>query len=231
MTLLMEFFKQLRRLVVAIRATSQRIDKFTNLVKKMKLDELDDAMDEQEYNDLLELIQAMPDGVLPILDVVTRWSSTYLFIKRALRLFPALEKMSQKSEFIANQILPEDKKKIEEAFAFLKPFAESTKFIEAARYPTITMVVPLFNKLLDFTEDWKNNKDKSDLSREGAARAFDKLAKYYEKVAALLMAATFMDPRCKLKYFEVNGWEQGSETTNSTTSTEENLIESRVMPA
>ena len=47
----------------------------------MKLDEVDDAMDEQEYNDLLELIQAMPDGVLPIWKVVFRWSSTYLLSK------------------------------------------------------------------------------------------------------------------------------------------------------
>ncbi len=74
----------------------------------------------------------MPDGVLPILDVVTCWSSTYLFIKRALKLRPALEKMSQKAEFIVNQMFATDWALQEEVFYFLKPFAESTKNIEGS---------------------------------------------------------------------------------------------------
>ena len=84
-----------------------------------------------------------------------------------------------------------------------------------------------FNKLLDFVEHLNNDNTKYALSREGATLSFEKLAKYYDLAVAMLMTETFMDPCCKLKYFEANEWNEGGKLNDAT---DVNLVDNRVFP-
>ncbi|KZS00233.1 Uncharacterized protein APZ42_003555, partial [Daphnia magna] len=68
----------------------------------------------------------------------------------------------------------------------------------------------------------------------GSAAGLDKLANYYDKASPIVMVATFLDPRCKLEYFETHGWNCGGENDNSFAQLDADnvdLFSSRVKPA
>ena len=123
---------------------------------------------------------------------------------------------------------------LQEVFDFLESFALITTYIEATSYPTLSLVVPLYNKLLNLLEDVKLDRSKHQLIRKGASAGLDKLSNYYDKASPVIMVATFLDPRCKLEYFENHGWNCGGENDNSFTQLDADnvdLISSRVKPA
>ncbi|KZR97725.1 Uncharacterized protein APZ42_007241, partial [Daphnia magna] len=89
----------------------------------------------------------------------------------------------------------------------------------------------MYNKLLDLLEKVSTDRRKHPLIQKGAQAGLRKLSSYYDKSSPLVMTATFMDPRCKINYFLVNGWNVGAELTNSYSSLDEDLISTRVKPA
>ncbi|KAK4017339.1 hypothetical protein OUZ56_032286 [Daphnia magna] len=112
-----------------------------------------------------------------------------------------------------------------------KDFAVLTTYVEVSQYPTLSLVVPMYNRLLDQLEEASRDHSKHPLLVQGAAAGFAKLSSYYNKAFPLVMAATFVDPRCKMKYFIDNGWSTGGGTYDAYIGTDENLIISRVKPA
>ncbi len=120
--------------------------------------------------------------------------------------------------------------KLRDLVTFLEEFAQVTTYIEGSEYPTLSLVVPMYNQLLDLLEDVSRDKKKNPLVVQGAAAGLQKLFAYY-KSSPLVMAATFMDPRCKMQYFVDHGWNSGGQTTDAFSDLEEDLISARVKPA
>lgn len=149
-------------------------------------------------------------------------------IQRALKLRKALDLYCYvEKDFRSFLISEEDWKLINETAEFLEPFADITKHIEGFKHATLSSVVPLYNKLLDFSEDWNKNRDKNEITVEAAKAAFSKLDEYYTKTQEINVVATILDSRHKLKYFESNGWDQAHQDYGCSDT---NLIESRVKP-
>lgn len=166
-------------------------------------------------------------NLIPQLDVPTRWSSCYFMIERALKLQKGLDHVAANLKELRQFELQEDDwKRLQEVLCFLKPFAETTRHIEGFKYPTLSSVIPLYNKLLDNVEDWRADKSKAAEIQKAAELVFDKLMKYYEKTTPIYLLATVLDPRLKLMYFKGHGWEIGDEQSGG-----ENLIETRILPA
>ena len=165
---------QLHSLAVEIRRTPKRMAKFKAICKQI-------AREEGEEGGC--------DDVLPILDVPTRWSSTFEMIIRGLRIMKALTRMAALPEnnMRDKELSEEDWKLLKLVSEFLNPFAQVTKVMEGSKYTTLSGVVPLFNKLLNHAEDWSVKPRISDLIRKGASSAFEKLNKYYQKVRCLLL--------------------------------------------
>ncbi len=101
---------------------------------------------------------------------------------------------------------------MDEFSRFLKEFYTVTTFIEGSKYPTLSSVVPLYNSLLVFLENWAANEKNSAETRAGASAAIDKLSEYYNKLSPTYLVASVLDPRIKLHYFKKNGWDVGDDS-------------------
>lgn len=169
--------------------------------------------------------------LLPILDCPTRWSSTYFFLKRALKLRYPIDEIAKDQELRKNELLSDEWAILAEVLKFLERFAIITTYVEGNSYPTFSMVVPLYNSLLDGLEDVTRDSSKHDLIVKGAEAGLAKLSSYYDKASPIVMVATFMDPRCKLNYFVKNGWHTSGSASQDSNTPPEDLIQTRVKPA
>lgn len=170
------------------------------------------------------------DDVLPVVDCPTRWSSTYFFLKRSLKLRRAIDEISKDEELCKNLLKEEEWLVLGQVFSFLEEFALVTNYVEASQHPTLSLVVPMCNRLLNLLEETSRDESKDPLLVKGAAAGLLKLSAYYDEASPVVMAATFLDPRCKMQYFIDNGWSCGGETADAYVGIEENLIATRVKP-
>ncbi|KAI9560793.1 hypothetical protein GHT06_011745 [Daphnia sinensis] len=221
-----ELLQKLRNLIVQIRASPQRIQKFKTIANECRLENLD-----YEEDEIFCFEGAIiPDDLLPVLDCPKRWSSTYFFLKRGLKLRPALDKIAEDKELCKNSLDEREWLSFQQMFSFLEEFTLVTTYIEANQHPTVSLVVPMCNRLLNLLEETSQEPSNHPLLVKGAAAGLLKLSAYYDKASPVVMAATFMDPRCKMQYFIDNGWSCGGETVDAFDGIEENLITSRVKP-
>jgi len=87
---------------------------------------------------------------------------------------------------------------------FLELFKEVTIIMSGSKYSTLTMTIPLYNELIDHTEDYMYSKDKSkQFLREPAKNCREKLLEYYNKTNDAYLIATILDPRFKMVYFAI----------------------------
>jgi len=165
--------------------------------------------------------------LVPLLDVVTLWSSGYVMLKRAKDIRPGLDTVAALEHDLRKyEIDPEEWAVCDYVIDFLQPFAVITKFVEGLKYPTLSCVIPLYNSLMDKLEDWMVDEKKPAQMKKAAKLALEKIMKYYEKVTDVSIVATIMDPRLKLRYFILNGWSQGSGDWAG-----KDLLEQNVKPA
>ncbi|CAG8743306.1 15304_t:CDS:2 [Rhizophagus irregularis] len=177
---------KIRNLIVKSRSLSQRRKKFSEISKLNGVDDL-----------------------LPILDVPTRWNSTYDMVKRALDLKVVFDKIILANEFSdlnSIKLSQSDWTSLENIAAFLRCFAKLSTEMCASTYPTISAVYPMYNLLMGHAEK-KMNKDKTPNNIALAANAaWNKLYEYYNKASEEThYIATILDPRWKIKYFK--DWE------------------------
>ena len=74
--------------------------------------------------------------------------------------------------------------------SFLKNFKEITVMISSSSYPTLFTVIPLYNFLLDHTENFIINNDRSSFIYKAATKCHDKLLEYYNKTNDICIVVT-----------------------------------------
>ncbi|CAB5351885.1 unnamed protein product [Rhizophagus irregularis] len=206
--------ENLRELIVKIRASFLRREKLSNACKN------------NDINDLK-----------PILDVPTRWNSTFDMIKRALQLKVALEYIVFHDKDLKKYTFSEEKWAIfEQIKNFLEIFKEVTVIMLGSHYPTLSLTVPLYNILIDHVEDVISNDKEDDddeddeeeneenneendgendddekwnqIVKKAAKKCKVKLLEYYNKTNDTYLISIILDPRLKLKYYKDHNWEE-----------------------
>ena len=220
------FYFQLRSICAAIRDSPQRLQRFH--AGMMSTDEMADLFDDEgivgpEGED--RFVNGAFRPLNPVLDVATRWSSTYTMLIRAIRIRRGLDAVSVRED-LHYEITDAEWKDCQDVADFLHPFAVVTKHVEGIKYPTLSCVIPLYNRLMDTLDDAIADNKKSRVLREAAKAAVKKIEKYYDKTTGDHLVATILDPRLKLHYFTANGWDAGSGTFAGI-----NLLERNVKPA
>ena len=105
----------------------------------MKLLNMPESALEEVYEDDIKYLK-------PVLDVCTRWNSTYDMISRALVLQDSID-LYARSKRLDMDINCWDRFKV--IYDFLKKFKDVSVYMCGDTYPTISMAVPNYNKLLN----------------------------------------------------------------------------------
>ncbi|CAI5510017.1 unnamed protein product [Closterium sp. Naga37s-1] len=90
---------------------------------------------------------------------------------------------------------------------FLSPFAKVSKAAETAAYPTVSMVVPYYNGLIDTMES-RLAKGPSPTLQPMIVAALSHLKKYAYITSNEYWIATFLDPSMKAAWFDDAHWEK-----------------------
>ena len=179
--------QKLRRLIPKIRASPQRIEELANQCELSGVPKLE-----------------------ALLDVRTRWNSTYKMLQRAEKIRAPLTIVAATDAELRLLLLTEDEWGIvAEICGLLQEFEDVTKMLCASKHPTLTGTIPVYNALIDACEDFADRHTRTEMLREAVDAAKEKLLAYYAKAdAAVYPIATIIDPRIKMAYHEREGWEE-----------------------
>jgi hypothetical protein len=170
----------------------------------------------------------------PLLDVDTRWNSTYAMLFRAKQMSEVsfrigIEIMySLMSHLLAFKVLDvlcaqdQDMRKywieldewlqVEHLLAFLKLFAEMTAIMSSQTSPTLSNVIVYFNVIMDHLDTYQLGKECQSPNllpakiTQAAEATFQKIAEYYNKTNDVHCIVTLLDPRFNLEYYRRNGF-------------------------
>lgn len=166
-------------------------------------------------------LEADTKFVKPVLDVPTRWNSTYDMLCRALRLQKPLQIMftelqrSKKRDDDSYCLEASDWDNFLQMAEFLKKFKEACEVSCGDKYPSVSVVVPLYNTLLDHVSTYIKANSPDDLNEfssamfQAASSCHEVLVNYYDVTSDACTVATVLDPRLKLEYYQTD--EEGNQ--------------------
>ncbi|CAI7804983.1 unnamed protein product [Closterium sp. NIES-54] len=164
--------------------------------------------------------QANPATPKPALKLVqdspTRWGSTHDMVERAgvlqnpiIVFFAQTQGLSKtvKKKVESLRLTDADWETLQAVKTFLSPFAKVSKAAEGAAYPTVSMVVPYYNGLIDAMES-RLAKGPSPTLQPMIVAALSHLKKYAYITSNEYWIATFLDPSMKAAWFDDAHWEK-----------------------
>jgi len=96
---------------------------------------------------------------------------------------------------------------------YLVPFKRYTELICGDKYSTLSLVVPLYNKLIDHLRLWMNSKTTpGERLHNSTVAALEKITRYYNVTSDCYTVCTVLDPRLGLKYYNL-AQDRGNENT------------------
>lgn len=147
---------------IEIRASPQRLALFKQALEDLNFNDEMGIDDDEGLDDGAEEIPILG----PLRDVPTRWNSTLKMLQRALLLRKGLDATCTNREWRSSEITEEEWKLIEEAVDLLKPFETATRLVEGFKHPTLSLVLPLFNKLLSQLDACRNDATCSEMAMD-----------------------------------------------------------------
>ncbi|CAI5463083.1 unnamed protein product [Closterium sp. Yama58-4] len=149
-------------------------------------------------------------------DNPTRWGSTYDMVDRTCALqnpimmyFASTQGLSKddKKKVAKMRRTDADWERLQAVKTFVSPFAKVSKAAEGAAYPTVSMVVPYYNGLIDAIEA-RLAKGPSAMLEPMVVAALRHLKKYAYITSNEYWICTFLNPSMKAAWFDDAHWEK-----------------------
>ena len=97
----------------------------------------------------------------PIVHVRTRWNSKLYLLRRAKRLCPGFKLIVAVEEALREfELNTAEWENVDKAIDFLNPFEQVSTVMEGFKYPTLSLVVPLYNQLISDLKACSENSQK-----------------------------------------------------------------------
>lgn len=145
------------------------------------------------------------DYLVPVIDVATRWNSTFQMLERAGYLKTPLRALCL-SEKTLNKFLMTDREwdDLNIIKVLLAKFDRSSQLLSMQRHPTIAAYIPTLNWLRESLEQFIS--DNPGAIGEAAEKGLQKLNKYEAelsiKSSVIPYVGTFLNPALKMNYFK-----------------------------
>jgi hypothetical protein len=176
-----EVVAKLRSVVKAIRASPQRLQRFSAQCDLLKCNNL-----------------------APIIDVSTRWNSTFDMIERALCLQRAIEAFLLVDDDLHNiRFVESDWAYLRDVHTLLSPFKRALSIAGQESLPTFGSTIPLFRYVSDCLTDFRNCTRNSVL-RDIADVALQHLLKYFPTSNFSAIIAVILDVRFGRAFFSTS---------------------------
>jgi hypothetical protein len=178
---------KLRKLIKKIRGSTQMMEKFDHICASNKIPTLK-----------------------VIIDVSTRWNSTFDMSVRAMNLKGALiDICNHVKKFKKYELSETEWRYIGVISQVMEPLKEVTKLFSADSVSTLGQLIPVFNALMDHFEDLGDSSEDERIKKACRAAA-DKAIEYYRKnnLSNNCLFAMTLDPRVKtdwLNYADEDG--------------------------
>ena len=121
------------------------------------------------------------NGLTPLIDVCTRWGSTFAMLQRAIQCKSAQYQVlldDDLTEFVLKEVEWRSLTSLKDLLSDFDTL--TTKVCASKTYPTITTTITVYNRLMEIIEDYiKNNENCHPDIYCGAKAAYEKLGKYY----------------------------------------------------
>jgi hAT family C-terminal dimerisation region/BED zinc finger len=145
-----------------------------------------------------------------VLDVKTRWNSTYAMVERALELREPLGiTLGACKDLASYQLTDNEWQLLERVRPLLAAFKKATDHLCSDAHPTLGTAVPAYEFLFDRLDEYRDACRGLRAIRAATETAIETLERFYAKADAEVYAiATILDPRSKLQYYRNHGWEQ-----------------------
>jgi hypothetical protein len=182
----------------------------TNLLVQAGLSEIGDIVDSvrqgikyvvasegrlKEFSGIAQRLH-LPSKKL-VLDVPTRWNSTYLMLATAVgfkEVFPRYHQVDQAFQWVLSS---EQWEKVENINQVLSIFNEVTNMVLGSDYPTSNLFLPEVWRMKEILQ--LKCVDRHDYIRSMAGKMTQKFEKYWGECNLLMSIAAVLDPRYKMK--------------------------------
>ncbi|XP_056860062.1 putative AC transposase [Raphanus sativus] len=135
-----------------------------------------------------------------ILDVTTRWNSTYFMLDRAIDFKEALRNLKEVDRSYKSFPSELEWDRSERICKLLEPFAEVTKLISGSSYPTANLYFMQVWSIKCWLRRHEDSEDR--VIREMVEAMKEKFNKYWEEFSDILAIAAVLDPRLKFAFLE-----------------------------
>ena len=152
--------------------------------------------------------------LVPIIDVITRWNSTYDMLERAFKIKDVISDtfFRHKDKDLINLVLTEaDWSCVSQLIEVLAPLKEATLLASKdGESLMVTNIIPLYHFCTQMLTESLNNFDENDDIFVGIEAAIEKLNHYYDKVSPMVGIALILDPTRKKDFLKNSlGWKDG----------------------
>lgn len=151
--------------------------------------------------------------LVPIIDVSTRWNSTFDMLLRAVEYKDIISETfyRHRDNAFINLLLDEnDWSCVSQLVELLRPLKEVTLLVsQGGEALTISNVIPLFHYCTETLKQCLQKFNSNDDIYSGIEAGIEKLEYYYDKISPMAGIAIILDPRMKKDFLkDILGWKE-----------------------